>query len=80
MKLNEKTTAQLQSELKLLKAITIALIVVLTLLFLICIYGLLFKENNTTFFSLIIIPFALSPIVLVNMSTMKKVKKELASR
>lgn len=80
MKLSEKTTAQLHSELKLTKAVTVALVIVLTLLFLVNLYGLLTKEDNSTFITLMIIPFALSPIVFINLSTMKKIKKELASR
>lgn len=80
MKLSEKTTAQLHSELKLTKAVTVALVIVLTLLFLVNLYGLLTKEDNSTFITLMIIPFALSPIVFINLSTMKKIKKELTSR
>lgn len=80
MKLKEKTSEKLIGELNLIKAITGALIFVMLVLIGVCIYGLLTKENNTVFFTLLIIPLALSPIMIMNAGNMKKIKAELESR
>ena len=80
MKLKEKTSEKLIGELNLIKAITGALIFVMLVLIGVCIYGLLTKENNTVFFALLIIPLALSPIMIMNARNMKKIKAELESR
>lgn len=80
MDIKEKTTVQLKRELKDIPMITGALIGVLGLLFIICVYGLITKEDNSTFMALIIIPFALSAIIPLNYGNMKKIKKELESR
>ena len=80
MKLKEKTSETLIGELNVFKAITVALIFVMLLLIGVCIYGLLTKENNTVFFTLLIIPLALIPILLINAGNMKKIKAELESR
>lgn len=80
MDLKNKATEKLNTELKGVKIITGTLISVLILLFIICIYGLIVKENNSTFISLMIIPFALSPIILLNLRSIQKIKKELELR
>lgn len=72
MKLKEKNSEKLIGELNLIKAITGSLFFVILLLIGVCIYGLLRKEHNTVFFTLLTIPLALSPIMLMNAGNMKK--------
>ena len=80
MELKEKTTEKLEGELKGLKIVNGALIGVLGLLFLVCIYGLLTKEDNGVFSALIVVPIALSAILPLNLGNIKKIKAELESR
>ena len=80
MNLKEKTIKQLEAELKGLKILNVALIVVMGLLFIICIHGLLTKDNNRVFGSIIIIPLASSAIIPINYGNIKKIKAELESR
>ncbi len=80
MALKNKTTEKLNTELKALKIITGALIGVLSLLFVICVYGLIVKEDSSTFTSLIVVPLALSAIIPLNYGNIKKIKKELELR
>lgn len=75
-----KTSEKLNSELNGIKIITGVLIGVLFFLVGICIYGLLTKDNNATFISLLVVAFSLSLIILVNYMNMMKIKKELKSR
>lgn len=80
MDLSEKTPEQLEGELKNLKIINGAIIGVLGILFIVCIYGLLKKNDNGVFSALIVVPIALSAIIPVNYGNMKKIKTELESR
>ena len=80
MKIEEKTTEKLEGELKALKAVNGALIGVLGLLFVVCIYGLLQKNDNGVFTALIVVPIALSAIIPLNVGNMKKIKVELDNR
>lgn len=80
MKLNEKTTEKLEGDLRGLKIINGALIGVLGVLFIVCIYGLMKKNDNGVFSALIVVPIALSAIIPLNFSNMKKIKEELESR
>ncbi len=80
MELSEKTPEQLEGELKNLKIINGAIIGVLGILFIVCIYGLLKKNDNGVFSALIVVPIALSAIIPVNYGNMKKIKTELESR
>lgn len=80
MKLKEKTTEKLVSELKLLKMSTGILTGILLVLFIVCIFGLLTKDNNRVFISMIVVPIALSAILPSQFSNMKKIKAELESR
>jgi hypothetical protein len=80
MKLKEKSTEKLEGELKATKLTAGTLIGMLFTLFIICIYGLATKEENGTFMVLITTPFALSPVVLLNLSNIRKIKSELESR
>lgn len=80
MNLKDKTTDKLRTELKMIKAITAGLVFVLSLLFITCIYGVLTKEDNTTFIALIAVPIALCGMIPLNLSNIKKIKKELELR
>lgn len=80
MDLKDKTTEKLNGELKGLKMINGALIGVLSLLFIVCVYGLITKEDNSTFMALIVVPLALSAIIPLNYGNMKKIKNELELR
>jgi len=80
MDLKDKTTEKLNGELKGLKMINGALIGVLSLLFIVCVYGLITKEDSSTFMALIVVPLALSVIIPLNYGNMKKIKKELELR
>jgi len=80
MNLKDKTTGKLIGELKGLKLINGALIGVLSFLFIVCVYGLIAKEDNSTFRALIVVPLALCAIIPVNYGNMKKIKKELELR
>ena len=80
MKLSEKTTERLENELNGLKIVNGALIGVLITLFVVCIYGLLKKDDNGVFTALIVVPIALSAIIPLNFENMKKIKLELEAR
>jgi hypothetical protein len=75
-----KPTEKLETQLTALKIVTYSLLGTLFALLAICIYGMIVKPDNSTFISLAVIPFALSPILFLNFSTMSKIKKELKSR
>ncbi|TPN86900.1 hypothetical protein [Aquimarina algicola] len=78
--LKNKTTEKLESELKRLKTIIGALIGVLILLFAVTIYGLLTKENKSTFIALIAVAISCSAILPMQFNNMKKIKTELNIR
>ncbi len=80
MDLKDKTTEKLKGELKEKKMLNGAFISVLSLLFIVCVYGLITKEDNSTFMALLVIPLALSTIISLNYGTMKKIKTELELR
>ena len=80
MELKDKTKEKLTAELQGLKIVNGALIAVLSLLFIVCVYGLLTKEDNSTFVALIVVPMALSAIIPMNYGNIKKIKKELDLR
>jgi hypothetical protein len=77
---NSKTTAKLESELKAIKIITGALIGVVILLLIISIYGLLAKENKSTFIALISVGISCIAILPLQFIIMKKIKTELNTR
>jgi len=56
------------------------LIGVLSLLLITSIYGLVTKENNLTFISLIAVAISLSAILPILFMNMKKIKKKINSR
>lgn len=78
--LKEKTTEKLQSELKTIKTITAALIGILTLLFIVTIYGLTMSNNKSTFIALIAVAISCSAVLPLQFSNMKKIKNELNFR
>ena len=78
--MNSKTTEKLVSELKAIKIIAGALIVVLTLLLVISIYGLIAKENNSTFIALIAVAISCSATLPLQFINMKKIRTELSKR
>ena len=76
----DKTTAQLASNLNLIKGITIVLIFVIVLLLSITIYGMATKEDNGTFVALFVVGISCSATLPLQFTNMKKIKAELASR
>ncbi|MEM0931318.1 MAG: hypothetical protein AAGJ12_02555 [Bacteroidota bacterium] len=75
-----ETKESLKSKIDKLKIVTGMLSAVLLILFVICVYGLLTKDDNDVFLGLIVVPIALSSILFVNVKSMKKMKSELESR
>ena len=80
MIIKEKTTAQLEKELRLVKITFGLLIGILLVLFSGCMYGLSKLNNNSFYTSLIIVPIALSAILPLNFIIIKKIKTELETR
>ena len=80
MILNEKSTAQLEKELKLMQVVIAILTGLLLFLFIVCIYALI-KINDTGFYTfLTIVPVALSATLPLNYMIIKKIKTELETR
>lgn len=79
-KLKNKATEKLEGELKAVKIITFMLLTVLILLYITSIYGIITKENNSTFIALIAIAVSLSAILPIQFINMKKIQDELKSR
>ena len=82
MELNfkNKTTKELADTLKMLKIIAISLLVIITLLLSITVYGMLTKEDNGTFIALFVVGISCAGILPLQFASMKKVKDELKSR
>lgn len=78
--LQSKSSKELESTLKATKVISTALLVVITLLISISIFGLIFKDNNPTFLPLLVVGISCSAILPLQFSTMEKIKTELKSR
>ena len=76
----EKSTEKLKGELKSLQIVAGALAIVLFFLFSITIYGLVTKENKSTFIALLFVAFSCSAIMPFQMIMMNKIKKELKLR
>lgn len=75
-KFNEMSTEELLKNEKSLKTVTYIFAVILTFLFIINIYIALHKGFSATQ----VIPLALLPILILNLNTLKEIKKELKSR
>lgn len=78
--LESKSTKELEGSLKGLKIISTTLIVVISLLLSITIYGLIFKDNQSTFLPLLVVGLSCGGILPLQFSSIKKIKKELKSR
>lgn len=78
--LENKSTKELEGSLKGLKIISTALVVVIGLLLSITIYGMLFKDNNSTFIALFVVGISCAGILPLQFMSMKKIKNELKSR
>jgi hypothetical protein len=73
---SEMSVEKLQQQAKTIKVVTGTLVGMLVVLLVMAIM-LSIKKG---FSALIIIPFALLPIVLINVNSLKQIKKELESR
>ncbi|MEM7486183.1 MAG: hypothetical protein AAF348_13330 [Bacteroidota bacterium] len=78
--IKNKSTETLKTQLKQLKTITGMLTGILIVLVAVSIYGLLTKENNTTFIALIAVAISCSAILPIQFGSMKKIKMELGLR
>jgi hypothetical protein len=78
--LKDITTVQLLSNLNLIKAITIALICVITLLLSITIYGMATKDDTGTFVAFFVVGISCSAALPLQFINMKMIKNELKSR
>jgi len=78
--LKNKTTEKLQSTLNMVKAITGVLVVVVSILTAVSIYGLIAKENTSTFIALLAVALSSLSIVLLQFTSIKKIKAELNLR
>ncbi|MDW3194531.1 MAG: hypothetical protein R8G66_19290 [Cytophagales bacterium] len=75
-----KSTEKLKGELKSLQIVAWALAIVLFFLFSITIYGLIAKEDKSTFIALLFVAFSCGGIMPFQMIMMNKIKKELKLR
>ena len=83
MKINQlknQTTVQLTKAMNMLKGITVALVIMIIILFSISIYGLAMKENNTVFIALIAVGTSCIAILSVQFVLINTIKTELKSR
>lgn len=78
--LESKSTKVLEGSLKGLKIISTALVIVIGLLLAITIYGMLFKDDKSTFVSLFAVGVCCSAVLPLQFSSMNKIKKELKTR
>ncbi len=78
--MKNKTTEQLQSNIIINKAIAIALVIVLTLLTAISIYGLIAKEDTSTFIALLAVVCTSWGFLPIPFMSIKKIKSELKLR
>lgn len=75
-----KSTDKLKAELKSLQIVAGALAIVLLFLYALTIYGLVAKENKSTFIALLVVAFSCTAIMPIQMIMMNKIKKELKLR
>jgi hypothetical protein len=75
-----KSTKELESNLNLIKGITIALSIVIVFLLSITIYGMATNEENGTFVALFVVAISCSATLPLQFMNMKKIKTELQSR
>jgi hypothetical protein len=75
-----KTTVQLRSKLNVNKTVAIALIIVLTLLTAISTYGLIAKDNISTYIALFAVTCTSWSFLPIPFYSMKRIKTELKLR
>jgi hypothetical protein len=78
--LKNKTIKQLQSKLNFNKTIAIALIIVIAFLTAISLYGLIAKDNVTTFISLLAVACTSWSFIPLSFNLIKEIKTELKLR
>ncbi|MGB5437845.1 MAG: hypothetical protein WBM98_18270 [Maribacter sp.] len=78
--LKNKTTGQLQSKLSVTKAISIALVIALTLFTAFSIYGLIAKDNVPTYIALFAIACTSWSFLPLPFIAIKEIKSELKLR
>ena len=78
--LKDKTIEQLQSNLRVNKVIAIALVIVFTLFTATTIYGLIAKENTSTFIALFAVACTCWSFLPIPFYIIKKIKTELKLR
>ncbi|PID67791.1 MAG: hypothetical protein CR968_04925 [Flavobacteriia bacterium] len=78
--LKNRTKKELESLIKIMKGISAALILSITLLFILSIYGIVLKENKAIFIALLVIALASVAILPLQLKTIKTVKDELNNR
>ena len=78
--MKNKTTEKLIGEMKMLKIISYALIIVITLLLSISIYGLLTKDDTSVYIPLIVVGISCGAMIPIQLININKIKKEIASR
>lgn len=78
--LKSKSNKDLENSLKAMKVISTALLVVVSLLISITVYGLLFKDNNATFLPLLVVGISCAGILPIQYLSMHKIKNELKIR
>ena len=78
--MKNKTTEKLIGEMKMLKIISYALIIVITLLLSISIYGLLTKDDTSVYIPLIVVGISCGAMIPIQLISINKIKKEIASR
>lgn len=76
----EKSTEKLKAELKALQIVAGALAIVLLFLYTLTIYGMVAKENKSTFIALLVVAFSCSAMLPFQVIMMNKIKQELKSR
>ena len=80
LQLKKLTTKQLQSNLKLTKAIILGLILVLSFLFIFSIYDLFSSKNKTNAITYICTAICLGATLPIQLENIKKIKRELNKR
>jgi membrane protein YdbS with pleckstrin-like domain len=76
----EKSSEQLKSTLNMFKVLVIFLVIVLLFLVGVCVYGLLMKEDKSTFIALIAVASGASITLIAPIVKMKEIKFELRMR
>lgn len=78
--LKNKSSEKLEGELRGIKIVAIALLITISMLFGLIIYGIAMKGMDTVYVSLLVVGIGCSAILPLQFSSMKKIKVELDSR